>query len=156
MTTEITTTTTEQQETFSLQAFDHAQRVAKALSASTMIPKDYALNKNNKQVIKDFIEGTPRTNNYGKESDEEIEELIEDTLKDNKPIIIKFKPFIHQYEKKRGAFFPYYNISSLDLTEYQITKGNATYYKDNHAHNILAENCLIYAMRMQNMEENMK
>ncbi len=115
--------------------------------------KDYALNKNNKQVIKDFIEGTPRTNNYGKESDEEIEELIEDTLKDNKPIIIKFKPFIHQYEKKRGAFFPYYNISSLDLTEYQITKGNATYYKDNHAHNILAENCLIYAMRMQNMEE---
>ncbi len=42
MTTEITTT--EQQETFSLQAFDHAQRVAKALSASTMIPKDYQNN----------------------------------------------------------------------------------------------------------------
>lgn len=44
MTTEITTTTTETQETFSLQAFDHAQRVAKALSASTMIPKDYQNN----------------------------------------------------------------------------------------------------------------
>jgi len=44
MTTEITTTTTEQQETFSLQAFDHAQRVAKALSSSTMIPKDYQNN----------------------------------------------------------------------------------------------------------------
>jgi hypothetical protein len=43
MTTEIITTT-EQQETFSLQAFDHAQRVAKALSASTMIPKDYQNN----------------------------------------------------------------------------------------------------------------
>ena len=115
--------------------------------------KDYALNKNNNQVIKDFIEGTPRNNNYGKESDEEIEELIEDTLKDNKPIIIKLKPFIHKYEKKRGAFFPYYNISSLDFTEYQITKGNATYYKDNHTQNILAENCLIYAMRMLNMDE---
>jgi len=42
MTTEITTT--EPQETFSLQAFDHAQRVAKALSSSTMIPKDYQNN----------------------------------------------------------------------------------------------------------------
>lgn len=43
MTTELTTQT-EQQETFSLQAFDHAQRVAKALSSSTMIPKDYQNN----------------------------------------------------------------------------------------------------------------
>ena len=43
MTTEITTNT-EPQETFSLQAFDHAQRVAKALSSSTMIPKDYQNN----------------------------------------------------------------------------------------------------------------
>jgi hypothetical protein len=42
MTTEITTT--DSQETFSLQAFDHAQRVAKALSSSTMIPKDYQNN----------------------------------------------------------------------------------------------------------------
>lgn len=42
MTTELITT--EQQETFSLQAFDHAQRVAKALSSSTMIPKDYQNN----------------------------------------------------------------------------------------------------------------
>lgn len=43
MTTELTTQP-EQQETFSLQAFDHAQRVAKALSSSTMIPKDYQNN----------------------------------------------------------------------------------------------------------------
>ena len=42
MTTEITTT--DSQETFSLQAFFHAQRVAKALSSSTMIPKDYQNN----------------------------------------------------------------------------------------------------------------
>jgi hypothetical protein len=117
-------------------------------------PKDYALNINNKQVIKDFIEGIPRVNNYGKESDEELEELIDDTLKDNSPIIIKFKPFIHKYKKKRGAFFPYYNISSLDLTEYQITNGNEKYYKNNKDQNILAENCLIYALRMSNMEEN--
>lgn len=117
-------------------------------------PKDYALNKNNKQVINDFIEGTPRTNNYGKESDEEIEELLDDAIRTNKPILIKIKPFTHKYEKKRGAFFPYYNISSLDLTEYQITKGDARYYKDNHEQNIIAENCLIYACRMLNMDEN--
>lgn len=43
MTTEITTQI-ETAETFSLQAFDHAQRVAKALSSSTMIPKDYQNN----------------------------------------------------------------------------------------------------------------
>ena len=116
--------------------------------------KDYALNKNNKEVIKNFIEGIPRQNNYGKESDEEIEEMIDDTLKDNKPLIIKFKPFIHKYEKKRGAFFPYYNNTYLDLTDYQITKGNISYYKDNHTQNILAENCLIYAFRMCNMDEN--
>ena len=42
MTTEITTTETA--ETFSLQSFEHAQRVAKALSSSTMIPKDYQNN----------------------------------------------------------------------------------------------------------------
>lgn len=110
--------------------------------------KDYALNKNNNKVIKDFIEGNTTNNTWGKESDEEIEEIIEDALKDNKPITIKLKPFIHTYEKKRGAFFPYYNISSLDLTDYQITKGN------NQTHNILTENCLIYAMRMLNMEES--
>ena len=43
MTTELTPIT-EPAETFSLQAFDHAQRVAKALSSSTMIPKDYQNN----------------------------------------------------------------------------------------------------------------
>ena len=42
MTTEITTNETA--ETFSLQSFEHAQRVAKALSSSTMIPKDYQNN----------------------------------------------------------------------------------------------------------------
>lgn len=114
-------------------------------------PKDYALNQNNKQVIQDFIEGKTRTTNYGKESDEEVEEIIEDTLKLNKSLIIKLKPFIHNYPKKRGAFFPYYNKSALDLTDYQITNGAHTYYKDNRTENIQAENCLIYAFRLLNM-----
>lgn len=116
--------------------------------------KQYALNRNFINVILDYINGDIRTTNYGKESDAEIEDIMEEFLTDEGEIYINIKPITHQYAKKKGAFFPYYNKSLLNLEKYQITKGDAKYYKNNKELNILAENCLIYSLKMLGMKND--
>lgn len=112
--------------------------------------KNYALNTHNLKLINAYLNGEPLKERYGKESDDEVEAITEDAIKQNKPLSIIIKPFIHTYEKKRGAFFPYYNNTDLDLTEYQIvTKNNKSGEPD-----ILKDNCLIYALAKLGLSTN--
>ena len=46
-------------------------------------------------------------------------------------------------DHNEGAFFPYYNKSEIDLTDFQIFKNNDEANYD--------ENCFVYALRQSNM-----
>jgi hypothetical protein len=66
------------------------------------------------------------------------------------PLDIIIKPKEHKNKIIKGAFFPYYNETSLNLTRYQIK----TNTQDNSDNNILKENCLIYAFRLLGMNDD--
>ena len=80
-------------------------------------------------------------NEFAIDSDEYIYTLIN---KINSGSDIEFISTIREARNRRrvGAFFKYYNITSLDLTKYQITDG----LNNDKNKNINIDNCLIYAL----------
>ena len=66
------------------------------------------------------------------------------------PLDIIIKPKEHKNKIIKGAFFPYYNETSLNLIRYQIK----TNTQDNSDDNIIKENCLIYAFRLLGMPDD--
>ena len=61
-----------------------------------------------------------------------------------KSLDIIIKPKEHKNKITKGAFFPYYNRTSLNLIRYQIKYETPDKDIDN---NILKDNCLIYAFK---------
>lgn len=82
-------------------------------------------------------------NEYAIDSDEYIYTLIN---KINRGSDINFISTTKEARNRRrvGAFFKYYNITSLDLTKYQITDG----INNDKNKNINIDNCLIYALKL--------
>ncbi len=68
-------------------------------------------------------------------------ELIQEVK--NLDTITLFRPKWLGKDHNEGAFFPYYNKSEIDLTDFQIFKNN---YEANYD-----ENCFVYALRQSNM-----
>ena len=66
------------------------------------------------------------------------------------PLIFSSYAKTNKNDKKTGAFFKYYNNSNLDLKRYQILKQN----DNNEDNNINIDNCLIYALKQVNMNED--
>ena len=64
---------------------------------------------------------------------------------------IVIKPKEHKNKITKGAFFPYYNRTSLNLIRYQIKYETPDKDIDN---NILKDNCLIYAFKLLGMDDN--
>ena len=67
-----------------------------------------------------------------------------------KSLDIIIKPKEHKNKITKGAFFPYYNETSLNLIRYQIK----TNTQDSSDNNILKENSIIYAFRLLGMDDN--
>jgi len=61
----------------------------------------------------------------------------------NLDTITLFRPKSLGKDHNEGAFFPYYNKSEIDLTDFQIFKNNDEANYD--------ENCFVYALRQSNM-----
>ena len=68
-------------------------------------------------------------------------ELIQEVK--NLDTITLSRPKFLGKDHNEGAFFPYYNKSEIDLTDFQIFKNN---YEANYD-----ENCFVYALRQSNM-----
>ena len=115
-------------------------------SNSSQVP----LNDANRKLFDSYVNGEAvELNKFNKNSGEQIEIIVKQ-LNTYAPLDIIIKPREHKNKITKGAFFPYYNKTSLDLIRYQI-KTSAFYNRDN---NILSSNCLIYAFRLLGMDDN--
>jgi hypothetical protein len=112
-------------------------------SKSSEVP----LNDANRKLFNEYIDGeVVSVNEFNRKSAEQIE-IIVNQLNTYTPLDIIIKPKEHKNKITKGAFFPYYNETSLNLIRYQIK----TNTQDNDDNNILKENCLIYAFRLLGM-----
>jgi hypothetical protein len=115
-------------------------------SKSSEVP----LNDVNRKLFDSYINGEAvEINKFNKQSGEQIETIVKQ-LDTYEPLNIIIKPKEHKNKITKGAFFPYYNETSLNLIRYQIK----TSTQDNIETNILKENCLIYAFRLLGMDDN--
>ena len=109
------------------------------------------LNDSNRKLFDSYINGeVVELNKFNKDSGEQIE-IIVNQLNTFVPLDIIIKPKEHKNKITKGAFFPYYNRTSLNLIKYQIKY--ETPDKDIN-NNILKDNCLIYAFRLLGMCDN--
>jgi hypothetical protein len=112
-------------------------------SKSSEVP----LNDTNRKLFDSFIDGeVVELNQYNKNTGDQIEIIVRQ-LNTYEPLDIVIKPKEHKNKITKGAFFPYYNRTSLNLIKYQIKTNN----QDDIETNILKENCLIYAFRLLGM-----
>ena len=107
------------------------------------------LNDANRKLFDSYVNGEAvELNKFNKNSGEQIE-IIVNQLNTFVPLDIIIKPKEHKNKITKGAFFPYYNRTALNLIRYQIK-----YEARNSDNNILKENCLIYAFRLLGMDDN--
>jgi hypothetical protein len=111
--------------------------------------REVPLNEANRKLFDSYVNGeVVELNQFNKDSGEQIE-IIVNQLNTFVPLDIIIKPKEHKNKITKGAFFPYYNKTSLNLIRYQIK-----YEARNDANNILKENCLIYAFRLLGMSDD--
>lgn len=109
------------------------------------------LNDSNRKLFDDYINGeTVELNKFNKQSGEQIEIIVKQ-LDTYAPLNIIIKPKEFKNKITKGAFFPYYNRTSLNLIRYQIKYETPDKDIDN---NILKDNCLIYAFKLLGMCDN--
>ena len=109
------------------------------------------LNDANRKLFDDYINGEAvELNKFNKQSGEQIEIIVKQ-LNTYVPLNIIIKPKEFKNKITKGAFFPYYNRTSLNLIRYQIKY--ETPDKDIN-NNILKDNCLIYAFKLLGMCDN--
>lgn len=109
------------------------------------------LNDSNRKLFDDYINGEAvELNKFNKQSGEQIEIIVKQ-LDTYVPLNIIIKPKEFKNKITKGAFFPYYNRTSLNLIRYQIK--HETPDKDIN-NNILKDNCLIYAFKLLGMCDN--
>ena len=112
--------------------------------------REVPLNDANRKLFDSYVNGEAvELNKFNKDSGEQIE-IIVNQLNTFVPLDIIIKPKEHKNKITKGAFFPYYNKTSLNLIRYQIK----TSTQDNADNNILKENCLIYAFRLLGMSDD--
>jgi hypothetical protein len=111
--------------------------------------REVPLNDANRKLFDSYVKGEAvELNQFNKDSGEQIE-IIVNQLNTFVPLDIIIKPKEHKNKITKGAFFPYYNRTALNLIRYQIK-----YEARNDDNNILKENCLIYAFRLLGMCDN--
>jgi hypothetical protein len=111
--------------------------------------REVPLNEANRKLFDSYVNGeVVELNQFNKDSGEQIE-IIVNQLNTFVPLDIIIKPKEHKNKITKGAFFPYYNRTALNLIRYQIK-----YEARNDANNILKENCLIYAFRLLGMSDD--
>ena len=109
------------------------------------------LNDSNRKLFDDYINGEAvELNKFNKQSGEQIEIIVKQ-LDTYAPLNIIIRPKEFKNKITKGAFFPYYNRTSLNLIRYQIKY--ETPDKDIN-NNILKDNCLIYAFKLLGMCDN--
>ena len=109
------------------------------------------LNDANRKLFDDYINGEAvELNNFNRKSGEQIEIIVKQ-LNTYAPLNIIIKPKEFKNKITKGAFFPYYNRTSLNLIRYQIKYETPDKDIDN---NILKDNCLIYAFKLLGMCDN--
>lgn len=109
------------------------------------------LNDSNRKLFDGYINGEAvELNNFNKQSGEQIEIIVKQ-LDTYAPLNIVIRPKEFKNKITKGAFFPYYNRTSLNLIKYQIKYETPDKDIDN---NILKDNCLIYAFRLLGMCDN--
>jgi hypothetical protein len=112
--------------------------------------REVPLNDANRKLFNSYVNGeVVELNQFNKDSGEQIE-IIVNQLNTYEPLDIIIKPKEHKNKITKGAFFPYYNRTSLNLIKYQIK----TSIQDNSDDNILKDNCLIYAFKLLGMDDN--
>ena len=112
--------------------------------------REVPLNDANRKLFDSYVNGeVVELNQFNKDSGEQIE-IIVNQLNTFVPLDIIIKPKEFKNKITKGAFFPYYNRTSLNLIKYQIK----TSTQDNSDDNILKDNCLIYAFRLLGMDDN--
>lgn len=112
--------------------------------------REVPLNDANRKLFDSYVNGeVVELNQFNRVSGEQIEIIVKQ-LDTYVPLDIIIKPKEHKNKITKGAFFPYYNKTSLNLIRYQIK----TSTQDNSDNNILKENCLIYAFRLLGMDDN--
>ena len=109
------------------------------------------LNDSNRKLFDDYINGEAvELNKFNKQSGEQIEIIVKQ-LDTYAPLNIIIRPKEFKNKITKGAFFPYYNRTSLNLIRYQIKYETPDKDIDN---NILKDNCLIYAFKLLGMCDN--
>lgn len=109
------------------------------------------LNDANRKLFDSYVNGEAvELNKFNRESGEQIEIIVKQ-LNTYAPLDIIIKPREHKNKITKGAFFPYYNRTSLNLIRYQIKYETPDKDIDN---NILKDNCLIYAFKLLGMCDN--
>jgi hypothetical protein len=109
------------------------------------------LNDSNRKLFDGYINGEAvELNKFNKQSGEQIEIIVKQ-LDTYAPLNIVIRPKEFKNKITKGAFFPYYNRTSLNLIKYQIKYETPDKDIDN---NILKDNCLIYAFRLLGMCDN--
>lgn len=112
--------------------------------------REVPLNDANRKLFDSYVNGEAvELNQFNKDSGEQIE-IIVNQLNTFVPLDIIIKPKEFKNKITKGAFFPYYNKTSLNLIKYQIK----TSTQDNSDDNILKENCLIYTFRLLGMPDD--
>jgi hypothetical protein len=108
------------------------------------------LNDANRKLFDSYINGEAvELNQFNRQSGEQIEVIVKQ-LDTYNPLNIIIKPKEFKNKITKGAFFPYYNKTYLNLTRYQIK-----YHENNPTdYNILSSNCLIYAFKLLGMDDN--
>ena len=145
--------------------------------------EEVPINTQNKGFIFQRLKGEVlELNEFNRKSGEQVEIVIGKIDTENIPLEIVIRKQIHKNTIIKGAFFPYYNKTALNLSKYQITDGltqklteeDVDLYNKKHANlpnfkpitslkvlelitiskNILNKNCLLYAFKLLGMEDN--
>lgn len=113
--------------------------------------REVPLNDANRKLFDSYVNGEAvELNQFNRVSGEQIE-IIVNQLNTYVPLDIIIKPKEFKNKITKGAFFPYYNRTSLNLIRYQIKYETPDKDIDN---NILKDNCLIYAFKLLGMCDN--
>jgi hypothetical protein len=106
--------------------------------------KIFVLSNNNKNILLNSIDKLFINNHSTTGSDEEfIAEVI-----DSRKVSIKKAPENFKKKLHEGGFFPYYNITELDLTEFQIFNNNTeiNYIEKNNRDGRYVNSCFINSL----------
>ena len=93
----------------------------------------------NKDDFKDFLNSYGRETQGNTNGSDELQNISIDEIKQ-----LRFREAVEGFENKDGNYFPYINISEIDLSKYQIHREDD---------NFDDENCLIYTLRQYNIDE---